>query len=112
MHRYAKPCWAGCELTAITDKIGLRIKDLFYDSLPDPQQRRLARQRRAKEQTAQRARDKARGRYNDLLRQAEHFVQSARGMNIEAWSPAQLNKRLNRLADAYEVLWEEHHDQP
>jgi hypothetical protein len=98
-------------LTAITGKLGLEVKDLFYDILPDPLQRREALQRRAKAQTAQRITDVASGRKADLLRQAEYLVQSARGMTIEAWSPAQLDKRLNRLADAYEVLWEEHHDQ-
>jgi len=104
-------CWAGCELTTITEKLGLEIKDLFYDGLPDPRQRREAMQRRAKEQAAQRAANKARGRKTDLLKQAEYLVQSARGMSIEAWSPDQLDKRLNRLADAYGVLWEEQYDQ-
>lgn len=104
-------CWAGCELIAITEKLGLEIKDLFYDGQLDPCQRREAMQQRATEQTARRAADRAKGRNNDLLRQAEYLVQSARGMSIEAWSPAQLDKRLNRLADAYAVLWEEHHDQ-
>lgn len=104
-------CWAGCELIAITEKLGLEIKDLFFDGLPDPRQRREALQRRAKDRAAQRAADKARGRKADLLKQAEYLVQSARGMTIDAWTPAQLDKRLNRLADAYEVLWEERHDQ-
>lgn len=104
-------CWAGCELTAITEKLGLEIKDLFYDGLPDTRQRREALQRRVKAQTAQRATDKARGLKTDLLRQAEYLIQSARGMTIEAWSPAQLDKRLNVLADAYDVLWEERHEQ-
>ena len=104
-------CWAGCELTAITRKLGVEIKDLFYDGLSDPRQRREVLQRRAKEQAAQRAEDKAMGRKADLLKQAEYLVQSARGMTIDAWTPAQLDKRLNRLADAYEVLWEERHDQ-
>ena len=104
-------CWAGCELIAITGKLGIEVKDLFYDGLPDPHQRRETMQRRAKAQTAKRATEGARGQKNDLLRQAEYFIQSARGVNIEAWSPIQLDKRLNRLADAYEVLWEERHDQ-
>ena len=103
-------CWAGCELTAITGKLGLEIKNLFYDGLPDPRQRREVLQRRAKEQAAQRAADKARGRKADLLKHAEYLVQSARGITIDAWTPAQLDKRLNRLADAYEVLREERHD--
>lgn len=104
-------CWAGCELIAITGKLGLEIKDLFYDGLPDPRQRREALQRRAKEQAAQRAAGKARGRKADLLKRAEYLVHSARGISIDTWTSAQLDKRLNRLADAYEVLWEERHDQ-
>ena len=104
-------CWAGCELTAITRKLGVEIKDLFYDGLSDPRQRREAMQRRAKDRAAQRTADKARGRKTDLLRHAEYLVQSARGMTIDTWTPAQLDKRLNCLADAYAVLWEEHHDQ-
>lgn len=104
-------CWAGCELTAITGKLGLGVKDLFYDGLLDPRQRREALQRRACEQTAQRRVDRAMGRKNDLLRHAEYLVQSARGMTIDAWTPAQLDKRLNCLADAYAVLEGERHDQ-
>lgn len=104
-------CWAGCELTAITGKLGVEIKDLFYDGLPDPRQRRESMQRRAKEQTARRTANKARGRKADLLRQAEYLIQSACGMTIETWSQAQLDKRLNGLTDAYAVLWEEHHEQ-
>ena len=68
-------------------------------------------QRRAKEQTARRAADNARGRKADLLRQAEYLIQSARDMTIEALSPAQLDKRLNLLADVYALLWEERHEQ-
>ncbi len=103
-------CFAGCELTAITGKLGLEIKDLFYDGLPDPRQRREALQRRAKDRAARQTADKARGKRTDLLRHAEYLIQSARGISIEAWSPAQLDKRLNCLADAYAVLEGEHHD--
>lgn len=104
-------CWAGCELTDITGKLGLEIKDLFYDGLPNPRQRREVLQCRAKAQTEQRAASGARGRSTDLLRHAEYLIHSARGMTIDTWTPAQLDKRLNRLADAYAVLWEERHDQ-
>jgi hypothetical protein len=103
-------CWVGCELTAIVGKLGLEIKDLFYDGLPDPRQRREALQRRAKDRAARQTADKARGKRTDLLRHAEYLIQSARGISIEAWSPAQLDKRLNCLADAYAVLEGEHHD--
>lgn len=104
-------CWAGCELTSITGNLGLELKDLFYDALPDPRQGREALQRRAKDQAAQQASARVTGRHNDLLRQAEYLIQSARGMTIDTWTPAQLDKRLSCLADAYDVLWEERHDQ-
>ncbi|MEO7860042.1 MAG: hypothetical protein ABIU05_06280 [Nitrospirales bacterium] len=104
-------CWAGCELIAITGKLGLAVKDLFYDSLPDPRQRWQALQRRANERAAQQAADRARGRKSDLLKHAEYLVQSARGMDISAWSPAQLDKRLNILAHAYAALEGECYEQ-
>jgi hypothetical protein len=104
-------CWAGCTLDEITAALGLEIKDLFYDVLPDPRQRREVLQRRAKEQAVQRVGDKAKGRKADLLKHAEYLVQSARGISIDTWTPAKLDKRLNCLADAYAVLWEERHDQ-
>ena len=104
-------CWAVCTLDQITAALGIEIQDLFYDGLPDPRQRREVLQRRAKEQAAQRTVDMARGRGTDLLKHAEHLVQSARGMTIDTWTPAQLDKRLNCLADAYAVLEGEHHDQ-
>lgn len=85
-------------------KLGIEVKDLFYNGLLDPRQRREALQRRAKEQAAQRTADKATGRNTDLLKHAEYLVQSARGMTIDTWTPAQLDKRLNCLADAYAVL--------
>ena len=104
-------CWAGCDLNAIMGKLGLALKDLFYDGLPDPRQRREALHRRANERAAQQAADRARGRKNDLLKHAEYLVQSARGMDISGWPSTQLDKRLNALADAYAVLEEERHEQ-
>jgi hypothetical protein len=103
-------CWGGCTLDEITGKLGLETKDLFYDGLPDPRQRREAVQRRAKDRAAQRTADKARGRNSDLLRHAEYLIESARGMSIDEWSPDQLDTRLNLLGDAYDLLWEEQHD--
>ena len=108
---YLMKCWAGCNLEDICAAFGIEVKDLFYDGLLNPHQRRQALHRRAKEQATQQAADKARGRKNDLLKHAEFLVQSARGMNIEAWTPAQLNKRLNVLADAYAVLEGERYEQ-
>jgi hypothetical protein len=103
-------CWAGCDLSAITDNLGISISALFHDTFPDPRQRREAMQRRAEERAAERAANQARGRQNDLLRQAEYLIQSARDVSIEIWSHDELDKRLNVLADAYEILEREHHD--
>lgn len=104
-------CWSGCALAAITDKLGIAIKDLFHDALPDPRQRMAAIQRRSKKKAAQQAEHQAKGRKNDLLRRAERLIQSARGIRIDAWSHDELNRRLNTLADAYDTLDKEHHDE-
>jgi hypothetical protein len=103
-------CWAGCDLKTITNKLGITISALFYDSLPDPRQRREVMRRRSQEQAAQRAAYQARGRLADALRQAEYLIESARGLSIEGWCDAELNKRLNTLADAYDLLEMEGHD--
>jgi hypothetical protein len=91
-------------LNAITSKLGIGIKDLFHHSLADTLQQRMAKQRRATEKAAQGAANQAKGRTNDLLRQAEYLIQSALGLNIEPWSHDELDKRLNALADAYQIL--------
>ena len=71
-------CWAGCELTAITDKLGIGIKDLFYDDLSDPRQRREVMQRRAKEKATQRAADRAKGPFF-FFHFFQHRIQSPFG---------------------------------
>lgn len=103
-------CWAGCDLRAIAQKLRIEVKDLFHDRILDLHQQREAMQRRVREQTAKRVVLQAKGRRNDLFRQAEYLIQSARGMNIQNWSDDVLDKRLNTLADAYKILAEEHHD--
>jgi hypothetical protein len=103
-------CWAGCALSAITDKIRLTVSDLFYGHLSDPWERRQTILRRAKEQAVQRVACLARGRQADARRQAEYLIQSARAIRIENWTNKELDKRLNALADAYEILERERHD--
>src|SRR4051812_16150027 len=41
-------CWAGCELDAILEALGLRRAHLFYNSTPHPVRLALARERAAK----------------------------------------------------------------
>ncbi|QPD06399.1 MAG: hypothetical protein Nkreftii_004173 [Candidatus Nitrospira kreftii] len=103
-------CWAGCSLEAIASRLGIKLKDLFFDSLADPRQRRETMQRRAKEQAAQRAAHQTKGRRADARRHAEYLIQSARGLDISHWSNDELNKRLNALGDAYNILEAESHD--
>lgn len=103
-------CWAGCSLDAIASRLGIEIKDLFFDNLPDPRQRREAMQRRAKEHVAELAARQARGRRTDARRQAQYLIHSARGLDISRWSNNELNKRLNALGNAYKILEAESHD--
>ncbi|HKQ34018.1 MAG TPA: hypothetical protein VJT11_01805 [Nitrospiraceae bacterium] len=98
-------CWAGCSLEDITRTLGLTVKDLFFDALStDPYQRREAMRQRAEAKAARQTAHDAEGRRLDTLRQAEHLIQSARGISIEAWSDDKLNAELNRLGDAYALL--------
>ncbi len=98
-------CFAGCSLRDITQKLGLQIKDLFFDQLSaDPQQRREAMHHRAEARAARQAEHETEGRRLDTLRQAEHLIQSARGISIEEWSNDKLNAELNRLGNAYALL--------
>jgi hypothetical protein len=43
----------------------------------------------------------------DVLREAEALIESARGIDIARWSDERLDAELNRLGDAYELLWAE-----
>jgi hypothetical protein len=98
-------CWAGCSLEEITRTLGLTVKDLFFDALStDPHQRREAMRQRAQATAARQAAHEAEGRHINVLRQAEHLIQSARGISIEGWSDDKLNAELNRLGDAYALL--------
>jgi hypothetical protein len=103
-------CWAGCSLDTIASRLGIEIKDLFFDSLPDPRQRREAIQSQAKAHVAELAAYQARGRRANARRHAEYLIKSARGLDISYWSNDELNKRLNALGEAYKILEAERHD--
>lgn len=98
-------CWAGCSLEEIAGTLGLTVSDLFFNALSaDHDERRIAARQRAQRKAAERAASEARGRHLDTLRQAEHLIQSARGLYIEGWSDDKLNTELNRLGTAYALL--------
>jgi hypothetical protein len=102
-------CWAGCPTSAIVATLGLKLSDLFYDALPDRtafDKRRRIREHQQAERTAAQHRL---GIKNDLLREAEHFIRTARGLDINTWSDTKLDAVLDRLGDAYAILWEHDH---
>ncbi len=104
-------CWTGCTLEEITEALGLATRDLFFDNDYDSQAWREARGKRlARRQQQQLAAHRA-GLAADARREAERLIQSACGISIDDWSPAQLDNRLNTLADAYDLLWRERHEQ-
>ena len=59
-------CHAGCELDAVLAVVGLRMSDLFADSMPDKKALREAEQRRAAEDAERRRKLRAIGRTIDL----------------------------------------------
>lgn len=93
-------CWAGCTLGEISKALGLRVADFFFDARIDLEYREARKaERRTRDQ--QRERD---GLKLDRLREAEQLIRSARGLDISRWSDDQLDRALNRLADAYGLI--------
>jgi hypothetical protein len=82
----------------------LAVTELFYDGLPDPEQRREVLHRRTQQQAEERAAYEERGRQMDALRQAEELIQVACGISIDKWSDDKLQNELMRLGKAYALL--------
>jgi hypothetical protein len=87
----------GC---GIVGALGLTVKDLFFDSKPDP----IAVVESRRRKTARERMDRAAGCQADTLREAERLIRSARGIDISAWSNEQLDAALNELAAAHAEL--------
>ena len=101
-------CWAGCELTRITEALGLRLADLFFDQGANPKQSRIQQQRRA-QQRAESAHRTAEtktflGKSIDLAREAEYFLVLASESNRSATSDQERDRLMNVIADAHTVL--------
>jgi hypothetical protein len=85
--------------------LGLTVSDLFFDALDtDPQRRKAAAQQRNRQRHARERHTQQQGTLIDVLRAADTFIQSRRGLDISAWSHDRLNDELNALADAYRLL--------
>lgn len=100
--------FAGCEPSAICSALGLSVKDLFADTRQDPREVRRNRQRRETRRAAEERKRQREGARIDRLREAEHFIRSARNIpDSHTWSDAKRDRLLNQLADAYAILAEE-----
>ncbi len=98
-------CWSGCSLGDITRALGLRVVDLFYDrDIPDSPDRRQAIKQRARARATQQAAALAKGRQSDALREAERLVQSAQGLSIDTWTNDELDRALDSVGHAWQLL--------
>jgi hypothetical protein len=79
------------------------MADLFF-YVPDSRSACRERVRRTEERQRKTQRDEADGFTIDLLREADYFVRSRRGLNISEWSIERLHDELNALGDAYLLL--------
>ncbi len=103
-------CFAGCPTQEVCGAIGIRITDLFGDSLTHKTPPRYVRQLRQQRQAVQKAREKrhkASGGAVDAVREAKQLAKRAIDIDISGWSDERLHDVLNGkdgLADAYEIL--------
>ena len=97
--------FGGCTTRDICVALRLSLADLFpVNDKSSHQIRHECRQRQAA-RAAHAQEQHARGLTLDVVREAERFIHSARGiLDSHTWSPAKRHRIMNRLADAYEVL--------
>jgi len=98
-------CWAGCELSAICEAIGVKPKNLFYDT-GGPVDRDAIRRNQNRRRAAQ-AMQRASGKRADAFREAEAVIRAATNLDISKWSGEQLDAVLNRVCDARDLLLRE-----
>lgn len=93
-------CWANCTVDEICDALGIKPKDLFYDSRIDPHALRITQQRRVRKQKDL----EVIGVTIDACKQAEDFIETRRGLDISGWGDQRLDDELIMLAGAYAIL--------
>jgi hypothetical protein len=98
--------FGGCRLEDILSTLRLRPVDLFPEQDHDPHQWRESQRRRDAERARQAREWRITSLRADVLREAERVIRSARGLNIRTLTDAQLHTVLNRVGDAYNVLFE------
>lgn len=104
-------CWAGCTVEEICQALGIRVLDLFYDADADPKTRteimRHSQVRREHESATHNA-ELHRG---GIFREAETVIQAATNVDISQWTPDQLDRVMDAVAEARLVLIKEEDDE-
>ena len=100
-------CFAGCDLEAICAAVHIRVADLFYKTTRDRRTIRAERLVRQKRQRGRAVAWRQAMRGARLAHDAQQLVEAARGLDIAAWTEAELDDALNAVADAWVILLEE-----
>ncbi len=100
-------CWSGCDLEAICAAVHIRVADLFYKTTSDRRTIRAERLVRQKRQRGRAVAWRQAMRGARLAHDAQQLVEAARGLDIAAWTEAELDDALNAVADAWAILLEE-----
>lgn len=89
----------------ICGSLGIKQQDLFFDVLDlSPSRRRAAALERDRQRHAREQQTEQQGTLVDVLREADYFIRSRRGLDISTWTEVKLDGELNALADAYHLL--------
>ncbi len=100
-------CWAGCSLEEICEAVGIQVRELFYDTQCAPHQIRRRQAERQYEKAKYEVARMVNGFQIDAIREAERFLQSARGIDISQWSAERLDHEMNLVCDALTLILEE-----
>lgn len=97
-------CFAGCTISAITESLGISVKDLFIDAPSNPRDTAQHMAQRERQHRERELRREADGHMIDVCKMSQWLVGSRCDLDIAPWSDEQLNDELNALADAYSIL--------
>ncbi len=96
-------CWAGCSIESVCRALGIRPRDLFYDERPDPRRNAETRSRRGMEN----ARFRLGMKKAATLQEAGAVIEAATGVDVSKWTPEELDRAMQAVSKAHEILWEE-----
>ena len=100
-------CFAGCPVEEIVGALGLRVGDLFHETVTDPRTICAAQQARRHKHRARTEAYRQELHAAALAHDAQQLVEAARGLDIAAWTEGQLDDAVKAVADAWVILLEE-----